>query len=238
MRIALFSDIHGNLAALRAVAVALAREQAVDHVVVAGDHLQGGPRPAEVWEMLTSRGWNLIRGNEDDALLQVEAAVERYPASYRQAALAQCTWTCQRIGPEILTQLAALPESWRASTPAGDILVVHASPRSLDDRVGGAHNSLKEMREAYSGAHASAIAFGHFHRSFVRPTPFALLINVASVGLPLDNRPLANYTVVTGDADGWIVEQHQVPYDPSEEATIAEARGMPLWVPSPTPSEA
>src|SRR5690242_13865073 len=47
-RIAIFSDVHGNLAGLRAVAAALERVKALDHVVVAGDLLQGGPRPAEV----------------------------------------------------------------------------------------------------------------------------------------------------------------------------------------------
>ncbi len=231
VRVGLFSDVHGNLAALRAVISALEKEQPLDHVVVAGDHLQGGAHPLEVWNELKKRGWSLVRGNEDDALVNPDQAVDSYASNLREAAMTQSAWTRQQIGMDILQELSVLPDRWRISTPAGDLLVVHASPRSLTDRAGGVRNTLAEVTAAYAGTGAAAIAFGHYHRSFVRVTPFALLINVASVGLPPDNRPLANYTVVTATADGWIVEQHQVPYDHAEEEAIAQARGLPPWQP-------
>ncbi len=233
MRIALFSDVHGNLAGLRAVAAALEEAGPFDHVVVAGDHLQGGPRPRDVWEFLTSRGWSLIRGNEDDSLVHGDLNDKPRPANFKQAFEAQIAWTRARIGPDILTCLAALPESWRITTPDGDLLVVHASPRAIDDRAGGTHNTAAEVLEAYGGTGAAVIAFGHYHRSFVRTTPFALLINVASVGLPVDRRPLASYTMLTATGEGWIVEQRQAPYDLSEETAAAAQNGMPPWLMDP-----
>jgi putative phosphoesterase len=236
MRIALFSDVHGNLAGLRAVAAALEREEPVDYVVVAGDHLQGGPRPREVWSLLRSRGWVLVRGNEDEGLT-VPSNEARAPERYRTAFAAQHAWTRARLGPEILQELADLPERWRVTTPAGDLLVVHASPRSIDDRYGGIHNTLAEITAVYGGTGAAVIAFGHYHLSFVRTTPFALLINVASVGLPLSGRPLASYTILTAMSDGFVVQQRQVPYRQSEEAAAARARGLPLWVPDGEPGE-
>ncbi|MGH7862587.1 MAG: hypothetical protein ACREOS_10155, partial [Candidatus Dormibacteraceae bacterium] len=72
-----------------------------------------------------------------------------------------------------------------------------------------------------------------YHRGFVRPMPFALLINVASVGLPVDQRPLAAYTILSATAEGWIVEQRNVPYDFAEEATAAATAGLPPWVRDP-----
>jgi len=233
VRVGLFSDVHGNLTALRAVATALEREQPLDHVVVAGDHLQGGAHPGEVWAELVKRSWVLVRGNEDDALVRPEQSADNYPTNVRDAAFSQAAWTRQWLGPDNLQALSALPDRWRIPTPAGDLLVVHASPRSLSERSGGVRNTVAEVTAAYSGTGAAAIAFGHYHRSFVRLTHFALLMNVASVGLPPDNRPLANYTVVTASADGWIVEQHQVPYDPSVEDAAAQARGLPPWQPGP-----
>ncbi|HVC34100.1 MAG TPA: metallophosphoesterase family protein [Chloroflexota bacterium] len=234
MRFALFSDVHGNLAGLRAVAAALKDEQPLDHVVVAGDHLQGGPRPREVWELLTSRGWILVRGNEDDSLIHDQSTTKPPPPNYRQAFQAQINWTRDRVGPTVLAQIASLSERWQISTPAGDLLVVHSSPRSIDDRCGGLHNSSAEVAEAYGGTGAAAIAFGHYHRSFVRPAPFALLINVASVGLPVDQRPLAAYTVLTATDDGaWIVEQRNAPYRLAEESAAATANGLPPWVRDP-----
>jgi diadenosine tetraphosphatase ApaH/serine/threonine PP2A family protein phosphatase len=138
-------------------------------------------------------------------------------------------WTCKQIGPTIQQALGELPRDVRVSTPAGDLLVVHASPRGLDDRAGGPHNSASEVTAAYDGTGAAAIAFGHWHQSFVRPTPFALLINVASVSQPRDGRALAAYTIVTATPGGWVVEQRRVPYDADEEARAAHSRGMPPW---------
>lgn len=233
MRIALFSDVHGNLAGLRAVAAALKDEEPLDHVVVAGDLLQGGPRPLEVWTILTSNGWILLRGNEDETLIGQNSHGRPEPANYKQAFQAQINWTRDRVGSGIQAALAALPDRWRVTTPAGDLLVVHASPRSIDDRCGGVHNTAEEVAAAYGGTGAAAIAFGHYHRAFVRPTPFALLINVASVGLPVDKRPLAAYTILTATSEGWIIEQRNVPYDLAEEAAAAAATGLPPWVRDP-----
>ena len=65
------------------------------------------------------------------------------------------------------------------------------------------------------------------------PTPTALLMNVASVGLPKHGLPLAAYTVLTGTEQGWCVEQRQVAYDPAEEIAAAAAAGLPPWEPHP-----
>lgn len=238
MRIGLCSDVHGNLAGLRAVAEALAQEGELDHIIVAGDHLGGGPRPREVWKALAASGWTLLRGNEDEVLATEPAAGEpNYPPDFRFRAsyLGQLAWTRHALDQPVLRRLASLPAQYRLATPAGELLVVHSSPRDANDRSGGPHNTAEEVTQAYGGSGATAIAFGHFHQSFVRLMPFALLINVASVGLPRDGRPLAAYTILTATSDGWIVEQRRVPYDPAEELTAAAATGMPAWIPDPVP---
>jgi predicted phosphodiesterase len=231
VRIGLLSDVHGNLSALRAVAKALEREGPLDGVVVAGDLLLGGPRPREVWELLQQKGWSLVRGNEDEALLTEEAsgleALHRYARAYD----AQRRWARARLGPEILQQLALLPDRDRVPTPAGDLLVVHSSPRSVHDRAGGIRNSPAEVTAAYDGTGASAIAFGHYHRSFVRPMPFGLLINVASVAIPEDQRPLASFTILHTNATNWVVEQSRIPYDAAGERAAAARSGIPPWLP-------
>jgi predicted phosphodiesterase len=229
MRIGLLSDVHGNLTALRAVAAALDAAGPLDHVAVAGDLLQGGPRPRETWELLLERAWTLVRGNEDESLGAGRIAHGEYPPQFRAAAMAQIAWTRKQLGAEVLARLAALPFEARLHTPAGELLVVHSSPRGTSDRRGGPHNSAAEMMEGYSGSGANAIAFGHYHWSFVRPMPWGLLINVASVGLPIRGDTLAAYTVLTATADGWVVEQRHVAYDLAEEKRVAADSGMPPW---------
>jgi len=234
MRIGLLSDVHGNLAGLRAVAAALRRQGPLDAVVVAGDHLGAGPRPREVWDELRAYRWLLVRGNDDEELATPDPSQEDVPPTHRWAWWAFHAWARARLDAATLAELGGLPFEARLPTPAGDLLVVHASPRSVYDRCGGPHNTAAEAAAAYGGTGAGAIAFGHYHVSFVRPTPFALLINVASVGIPTDRQPLAAYTVLTATAEGWVVEQRRVPYDADEERRVAETAGMPRWEPDPT----
>jgi predicted phosphodiesterase len=232
MRVALLSDVHGNLTALNAVRAALSDAGPLDSVIVAGDLLLGGAWPVEVWEALTADGYVLVQGNTDAELAGlIEPALDPgHP--YQQAYAARFKWTLSQIDGSIQHALRELPREHRVSTPAGDLLVVHASPRGLDDRAGAPHNTAAEVAAAYGGTGASAIAFGHWHQSFVRPTPSALLINVASVSIPLDGRPLAAYTILTASPDGWIVEQRRVPYDADESANMERERHMPAWLPT------
>ena len=90
---------------------------------------------------------------------------------------------------------------------------------------------LAELREKYAPAGAAAVAFGHSHRSFVRPTPFGLLVNVASVGLPKDQPPLAAYPILTATPEGGIVEQRRAVYDAAAEPAASMAAGLPEWLP-------
>src|SRR5690242_4951955 len=67
-RLAILSDIHGNLPALEAVIQDLDQFQ-VDHVIVAGDVINWGPFSAQVVERVVREGWAVIRGNNEFYLL-------------------------------------------------------------------------------------------------------------------------------------------------------------------------
>src|SRR5437764_13001177 len=106
MRIGLLSDVHGNLAGLRAVASALRADQPIDAIVVAGDHLGGGPRPGEVWAELRASGWCLLRGDSDESLARPVWGAPDVKPAYRRAARAFHGWTRAQVGPEVLAQIA------------------------------------------------------------------------------------------------------------------------------------
>jgi predicted phosphodiesterase len=231
VRIGLLSDVHGNLAGLRAVAAALEAEGPLDATIVAGDHLVGGPRPREVWDALRGAGWTLLRGDSDGTLAREGWHEPDVKPEYRRASEAFHAWTRARLGPAALDEIGALPFEERLATPAGDLLIVHSSPRSIHDQCGGPHNSLDEVVAAYGGTGAALIAFGHWHGSFVRPSPVGLLVNVASVGLRPEHAPLSAYTIIDASADGFVVHQRFVQYDQREEALEARERGMPVWRP-------
>lgn len=72
MRIAIVSDIHGNLTALDAVLADL-RSVAPDMVLHGGDLAHGGGRPAEVVDRIRELGWEGICGNTDEMLWTLES---------------------------------------------------------------------------------------------------------------------------------------------------------------------
>ena len=75
MRVAVVSDIHGNLTALEAV-LADVREQAPDLVLHGGDLSDSGSSPAEVIDRIRDLGWQGVMGNTDEMLVRPESLGE------------------------------------------------------------------------------------------------------------------------------------------------------------------
>src|SRR5262245_15772728 len=79
MRIAVFSDMHGNDVAFEAVEADI-QKQNIDQLVCLGDAIQGGPQPAEVVQRLRRLGCPVVMGNADAWMLSgVETADEGIP---------------------------------------------------------------------------------------------------------------------------------------------------------------
>lgn len=171
--IAVIADIHGNLVALEAV---LAE---IDHlrpalVVVAGDLALGGPRPAECVALIRRRGYPTIRGNTDEWLT-------KKPARVTDA----ITWAAARLSDADRQFLADLPFLWRHSAPAGDLVVVHATPWSIGDVIRpNAEESV--VGRVFQETRAAAVAYAHIHQPYVREFEGKTLVNSGSVGLPFD----------------------------------------------------
>lgn len=70
MKIAIISDIHGNLLALQAVLADIAL-QGVDQTVNLGDSLSGPLQPAETADLLMAKDFVTIKGNHERQLLEV-----------------------------------------------------------------------------------------------------------------------------------------------------------------------
>jgi len=228
MRIALLSDIHGNLVALDAVLADVARHGPFDHIVVAGDLVWSGPWPAEVVDRVRAEATAVIQGNTDAYFLRRADEAPRGKNEERFAA--QLTWMCDHLGPERVAYLASLPFEQRFSpAPGDDLLVVHANPRDLERPI------VPRMPDAdldillLDGGEPdwAALAFGHVHVPFVREWRGRLLVDVSSVGLPMDGDTRAAYAIFTWDDRGWHAEHHRVFYDAPVAARQMRMSGMP-----------
>src|SRR6476469_736652 len=102
MRIAVLSDIHGNLPALEAVLAAL---KPYDAIWQLGDIVGYGPQPDEVVARLVDEGATGVRGNHDAA-----AIGELDTDSFNDDARAAVEWTADRIQQSTRDWRTSLPE--------------------------------------------------------------------------------------------------------------------------------
>ncbi len=215
MRIALLSDIHGNLVALDAVLNDMRRHGPFDQVVVAGDLVWSGPWPAEVVDRVREVSSAVIQGNTDAFFRRRPG--ETPPGKDDERFTAHLTWMTERLGPERVAYLAGLPFSHRiAPAPGSDLLIVHANPTDLARPIipQFAEADLDALLLSGDGAEPDwqALAYGHIHVPHTHRWRGRLLVDVASVGLPMDGDQRAAYAVMTWDGAAWHVEHHRVFY--------------------------
>ncbi len=228
LRVAIFSDIHGNLAALRAVLAAVDRHRPVQLRVAAGDLVApAGARPAETFDLLREAECALLLGNHDVLLWDRDA--EEVTGPYAALVQQQEPWAIEQLGTERIDLLRRLPQQLRISpAPGQDLLIVHASPSEpLRGHAATIDTGPEELAQRYGGTGARLIAFGHYHDAFVRHWAGGTLINVASVSLPNDGKPLACYSILTWDGRDWQIEQHRIPYDVADEQAALARSGIP-----------
>lgn len=229
MRVALLSDIHGNLIALDAVLADLARRGPFDEVVVGGDLVWAGPWPAEVVDRVRSMDSAVIQGNTDAFFRRTPKDV---PPGKRERRFAeQMSWMLEQLGSQRAGYLASLPASHGIRpVPGHELLVVHANPYDLDRPI-TLSASAAELDELLckDGVEPgwNALAFGHVHMPFQRRWRGRLLIDVASIGLPMDGDQRAAYAILTWDGSAWQAEHHRVFYDVPVVARQMISGGMP-----------
>ncbi len=246
MRIAVVSDIHGNLPALEAVLADIAAAGA-DLTVNLGDIVSGPLWPAETATRLMALGLPTIRGNH-------ERQLGALPTGRLGAADA---FAVAQLQPAQRDWLAALPATLQLDaevfcchgTPASDLQYFletveggFAGPQQPGLRAATPDEAGERAGAAQRGVAHGVILCGHTHLPRVlQLSDGRLIVNPGSVGLqaydddhPLphvvENRsPHARYALLTRHAAGWQVELRALPYEHESAARRAEAGGRGDW---------
>ncbi len=210
MRIAIVSDVHGNLAALEAVLADL-DEVRPDVVVHGGDMALGGPHPAEVVDRVSELGWPSVLGNTD-AVLAGDGRRPQRAGGFLDPVAAR---TRELLGPERVAWVTRQPMAWRGE----GLAVVHAVPGDCWAIV--PHDASDDvLRETYGPLSVPVAVYGHIHHAYVRRLDGLTVANSGSLSLSLDGDVRATYAVVE---DG-LVEHRRVAYD--VERVAADLLGM------------
>jgi len=220
MRVAVLSDIHGFSLALQTVIADLDAIGPFDEIVVAGDLCEVGPAPDEVIAILRERRFTVLTGNTDaDIVAAARSGTGRGSIQF----------AIDAIGPDGIDYLANLPFSRRiapadARSPAAELLVVHANPHNLLDRL-TPDASDREIYETLGDETARTIVFGHYHVCFTRQIGETLLVDISAVGNPKDGDLRCKYGILTWspEAQPWsaVIRKLEYPLAATEAQMLA-----------------
>jgi predicted phosphodiesterase len=242
-RIAVISDIHGNLPALEAVLDDLAHAD-VEEVVCLGDVIGYGPAPEACLERLAGRLSICVRGNHEDALLDPRLA-EGFNAVARTA----LEWTRRRLDAKHI----GLIRSMRAVFDRSPFVVcVHDTP--VPPSTTGYVGDPASAALAFRGVDARICLVGHTHVPMAFRTesercedrlaagdveatllhedePYSIsvdgrhILNPGSVGQPRDGDPRASYAIL--DLTRNRFELRRVGYEVEEAQRQMRRAGLP-----------
>lgn len=212
VRVALISDVHGNIFAIEAVLAAI-RESGADRIVCAGDIVGYYPYVNETLGRVRAEGIDCVMGNHDAILtgnLPSDAALMEKYCLDRAAEV---------IEPEHLEWLRNLPRSLHIEDGEG-FRVVHGSPRDPLSEYVYPDGDLA----AFEGEPSGAIVLGHTHWPMLRHAGDVMIINPGSCGQPRDYMPGACFALF--DTAERHVDFRRVSYDLKRLTDDLGARGL------------
>jgi diadenosine tetraphosphatase ApaH/serine/threonine PP2A family protein phosphatase len=241
MRLALMSDIHGNIQALDAC-LDHARAQHTDRFAFLGDLVGYGADPGTVVERLKplmDEGAIVLKGNHDEMAVNPPSEVKNIGSS-------TAGWTHSKLDDSQRAWLDALP----LSAQLNKILLVHASADGpelwryvYDERAATASldaaTQTPDVQYVFGGhVHEQSLYYRGSTSSLMKFTPKPgvavpvpphrqWLSTVGSVGQPRDGKPEAMYALL--DTDRWQLCFHRVAYDHDAAAWAIRAAGLPEY---------
>jgi predicted phosphodiesterase len=224
-RIAVVSDVHGNVTAYEAVLADLSA-RGIDHVVNLGDVAGKGPRGSEAIALTREHCRVTVRGNWDSHLVKPAAELD-----------AASRWWRAELSAGARAGVAELPNCHDLWLSGRRVRFVHASATSEFVRV-MFHHTDEQFDQMFvptgftgDGPLPSVVGYGDIHDTYLEVRDARTLFNAGSVGNALDE-PTAAYAILEGVVGGrepapFGLQFVRVPYDVEAEIAVACERGMP-----------
>jgi predicted phosphodiesterase len=243
MKLAIISDIHANLEALRATLAGIAADP-VDHIVCLGDIVGYNANPAECIAELRKLQALCVTGNHDRAVLG-EISTDGFPPEGARAAW----WTYGQLGKDAIEFLGTLPFT---RVVGGQLVAVHGALHPpFGKELVRLDNDERRIQSAEAllthPSGARICAFGHTHQLGIYEyregilrslagdevqlcSDAVYLVNPGSVGQPRTAEKRATYLVL--DTVGQVISVRRVAYDAAAVFAKTQAAGL---APRPSP---
>jgi len=249
MRLAVLSDIHGNLAAFEAVLADLEAQGGADTTWFLGDFAAFGPRPAECVQRLKAmvdavkddekkkHTVRVIHGNTDRYLIygqrpKATAAKDAEAYETLRASLkdmnARLSWCLDQLSFDDYDFLHKLGGEIDLNVEGyGWVIGYHAVPGDDESMALLPDSNNEEAADALLDREGRLGVGGHTHRQMDRSIGTWRVINVGSIGFPFDNPGKAQYGIFTFENNQVQVDLRNIDYDVESVIADSQARGNP-----------
>lgn len=225
LKIAVLSDVHGNLPALEAVIADARRKQATVFWNL-GDFVGYGPFVDEVVDTLFEICAAQVIGNYDLKVLAFPKKKAKWKKSKKREKFLAFEWAWKKLSKKNARRLDALPLQTIQTAEGLHFLLTHGGPASVDEAIGD-QTAPERLKELAAMTDAEVILCGHTHFPFLKTVDETTFINPGSVGRPEGGDPLAAYAILEISADGMQVRFQKVGYDIERLARAIHAAGLP-----------
>lgn len=226
MKLAIFSDVHGNIHALKSVWEDI-EQRNPEEIYCLGDLVGYGAFPNEVIEFVRARSIPTVMGNYDQGVgLDLDdcgcACRTEWECELTDRSL---LWSREHTTSENKAYLRSLAKELRISRAGLSLLLVHGSPRRINEYMYEDRAEATFERVA-AAANSDLLFFGHTHLPYRKPVAGTLFVNTGSVGKPKDGDPRAGY-VLAELGEQVKIEVIRVEYDVGAAAAAIRASDLP-----------
>ena len=223
MRVAILSDIHGNIEALNAV-TSTARFQECDVFLNAGDSIGYYLEPSMVIAQLIKFGFLSIKGNHEE-MLQRAVTDRLYLAEVTFKYGVGHQVCLDELSEYHLEYLFELPFTRKLLTSFGNIDVFHGSPTDTSEYV--YPDSDLEMIANQIPKGCKWLILGNTHWPMLRSIGSTVVMNPGSVGQPRNGSLKAQWAILDTDTEN--IEFYEEVYDKTKLVEQLKTRNPRLW---------
>lgn len=212
MKIAVISDIHGNMEALEAVLEDINKE-GCEKVFCLGDISMAGSEPSrtlnKIKELSENENFTLIQGNTDEMLSGFSQDVFNTLMDLNEVMANAYVADCEELSDSDRNFLASLDKNKEIEIFGVKILLVHGSPRRNNENI-FPDLPITEVEEMIKGTSANLILCGHTHIPCGYQTNMnQTVVNVGSIGRPFSEEPKSCYLIIDLSADSKFFVSHK-----------------------------
>lgn len=216
MKIAVISDIHGNMEALDAVMTDI-EKQSCEKLFVLGDYAMAGPEPKAVIDYFMQKendeNTYMIQGNTDEMIVNYDFDLYDTLKSKAPVMAEALKDDAKLVSISEKLFLTNLPIQREVELEGVKFLLVHGSPRKNNEDILPT-TSMDDLEKMIENVDAQVILCGHTHIPCGFQTKSKkTVVNVGSVGRPFTEEPKSCYLTITVNDGKCVFEHHLVEYD-------------------------